>query len=169
MKKVINVLNSIEKIMIIILFTVLLGLMVFGIVSRYGFGSSVAWVEQFTRLLFVWISFTGISAAAYNRSHLKVEALIVFTKEKAGRMIIFIGDLIGVLFAFFLSYKILMLTINVHAKGQSFSAMPWMPMSVMYISGALGMLGMGIRTIQMGLIPYFKNKNNEDVSQKEVG
>lgn len=152
-QKLSNCLNNIEKYVIITIFTMLLLMMIFGVISRYGLGISVAWIEQMTRLLFVWLSFAGISYGAMKRQHLKVEALAVFLKGKKGAMILLIGDLIASVFALFLSYRIATLTMNVYDKGQSFSAMPWMPVWVMYLSGLLGMAGMGIRTIQFGIIP----------------
>ena len=167
-KKVMNFLNNIEKYLLVILFSALMGLMVFVIVLRYGFGKSVAWIEQLTRLIFVWISFSGISYAAYTRGHLKVEALVAFTNDKFGKYILLIGDVITTIFVFYLSYRIALLTINVHNNGQTFSAMPWMRISVLYLSGVLGLAGMGIRTIQMGIIPFFTEKSIDKDMETEV-
>lgn len=156
-EKIIKHVNNIEKYLIVALFSILLGMMIFGILSRYGFGISVAWTEQMTRLIFVWLSFAGISYAAVLRQHLKVEALAVFAKEKAGKIILLVGDTIATVFVLYLAYRVSTLTINVYHKGQAFSAMPWMPVWVMYLGGLLGLLGMGIRTLQFSVIPSIRS------------
>jgi TRAP-type C4-dicarboxylate transport system permease small subunit len=154
--KVVTFLNNIEKYMIAALFMLMTVIMVFQVTTRYGFGFTVAWLEQFARLIFVWISFVGISYAATRSQHIRVSAMATFIKGKGGKVFLLIGDLICVLISLYLAYKIGGLTITVYTKHQYFSAMPFMPIWVMYISGVLGMLGLAIRTLQYGVIPDIK-------------
>ena len=166
--KIVKILNNLEKYIIIALFLMMTGIMVFQITTRYGFGFTVAWLEQFARLVFVWISFMGISFAASKSQHIRVSAMAVLVKGKGGKIFLLIGDLVCVLMSLYLAYKIAGLTYTVYTKNQFFSAMPFMPIWVMYISGVLGMLGLGIRTIQYGVIPDIKSlKQDGDAKSTE--
>lgn len=48
--------------------------LVFGnVVLRYGFGSGIAWTEELSRLMFVWLIFLGAILALRRHAHLGVE------------------------------------------------------------------------------------------------
>ena len=56
-------LDNIEKYIIYVVLTVLVTLMFGQVVARYVFGLAWGWMEQLTRLLFVYVTFAGMSYA----------------------------------------------------------------------------------------------------------
>lgn len=156
------ILNNIEKYLIVVLFTAMTVIVVFQITTRYGFGFTVAWMEQMARLIFVWLSFIGISYAAAHTQHIRMTAVATLMKGKGGKVLLLIGDIIAVLVGLYLTYKITGLTIVVYTKEQTFSAMPFVPIWVMYVSGIIGMLGFSIRTFQHGVIPGIQSLKQEE-------
>ncbi|HHW07218.1 MAG TPA: TRAP transporter small permease [Clostridia bacterium] len=156
LKRLALFLDDFEKNLIIVIFTVLLILVFSQVITRYVFSFTFSWAEQMARLMFVWISLIGASLAAKKKQHLRVSFVAVALGEKKGKVLFFIGDLIAAVFCLFLSYKLLELTVNVAAKGQVFTGMPMVPIWIMYLAGFLGLLGMGIRFIQVCLLPALK-------------
>lgn len=152
--------NKIEKYIIIVMFIIMIAITAFNIFSRTIFKFTISWGEQLARLLLIWISFAGISWAGMLDIHMKVTAISLVTKNhiKIYDIIYAIGDLVAVLYGFYLSYQIgrvMMMTAQQH---QVLSAMPWCPKWVMYLAGVLGMAGMSIRIIQRRVIALKHNK-----------
>lgn len=66
--------NKIEMAIIVVLFSCMT-LITFGsVVSRYCFSFTFSWAEQLTRVMFVWITFAGISLAGLRGAHMRVSA-----------------------------------------------------------------------------------------------
>ena len=134
-------LDNIEKYIIYVVLTVLVTLMFGQVVARYVFGLAWGWMEQLTRLLFVYVTFAGMSYACRKSEHLRVSFLAEFLPGKYSRTILF---LIGATF---------------------------IPVWVMYLAGVLGMGGMAIRTLQFGIIPAlrsFSGSTEESYGDKEL-
>ena len=87
-------LDNIEKYIIYVVLTVLVTLMFGQVVARYVFGLAWGWMEQLTRLLFVYVTFAGMSYACRKSEHLRVSFLAEFLPGKYSRTILFlIGDI----------------------------------------------------------------------------
>ena len=138
--------NRIEQAVIIALFSCMTIIMFVSVVSRYLFSFTFSWAEQLTRVMFVWITFAGISLAGQKGAHMRVSAITLVLGEKRGRYVFWLGDLVTIGFAVFIGVRMLMVTRNTITNHQVFTAMTWMPVWVMYISGVLGMAGFAIRT-----------------------
>jgi len=167
LKKIIKGTDYIEVVIIAILMTALLGLMMFNVVARYVFAFGLAWAEQMSRLLFVWSMLIGISYAAKKYAHLRVSALAFALKGRKEKILMLIGDIIATAFAFYMAYRILLITLDIYAGGSTFSAMPAVPVWTMYLAGIFGMGGLAIRNIQFAIIPGIKtirefNKHSGD-------
>ena len=138
--------DNIEKAIIIVLFSCMTIIMFVSVVSRYCFSFTFSWAEQLTRVMFVWITFAGISMAGLKGAHMRVTAITLALGEKRGRFVFWLGDVISIGFGIFIAYKMFFVTRNTIVNHQVFTAMPWMPVWVMYVSGVLGMIGFSIRT-----------------------
>jgi TRAP-type C4-dicarboxylate transport system permease small subunit len=152
--------DKIEMAVIVVMFTVMVIVTAFTVFSRYFFHFTFSWAEQFTRVLFVWVSFAGISLAGRLNAHMRVSALTIFMSEKKGRLLLVIGDLIAVIVGSYLVYKIASVMFLTIQRKQFFSAIPWCPVWVMYLGGVLGMLGFVCRVIQ-GRLEILKTANPE--------
>ena len=140
--------DNIEKAIIIVLFLVMLAVLFCNVVTRFCFSYTPSWAEQAARILFVWMSFAGTSLAGMTGSHLQVTAASMVVGEKRFNYILWIGDIIVVLFGLFMAYKIYGVMMTVMASGQTFPTIRWLPSWVLYFPGVMGMLGLSARIIQ---------------------
>lgn len=138
--------DNIEKAVIMVLFSLMTIIMFISVVSRYCFSFTFSWAEQLTRVMFVWITFAGISLAGLKGAHMRVSAITLVLGEKKGRFVFWLGDVISICFALFIGWKMILVTRNTMTNHQVFTAMTWMPVWVMYVSGPLGMIGFALRT-----------------------
>lgn len=142
--------NQIEKYMIVSMFLVMTVIIALNVVTRFVFNFTLSWGEQLARLLLVWTSFAGISWAGMINAHMRVTALsLAFKKNpKIFEIIYLLGDIVAVIYGFYLSWQIFGVMILVENQGQVLSALPLVPKWIMYLAGVLGMAGMSIRIIQ---------------------
>lgn len=142
--------NQIEKYMIVSMFLVMTVIIALNVVTRFVFNFTLSWGEQLARLLLVWTSFAGISWAGMINVHMRVTALsLAFKKNsKIFEIIYFLGDIVAVIYGFYLSWQIFGVMMLVKNQGQVLSALPLVPKWIMYLAGVLGMAGMSIRIIQ---------------------
>ena len=142
--------NQIEKYLIVSMFLVMTVIIALNVVTRFIFNFTLSWGEQLARLLLVWTSFAGISWAGMINAHMRVTALALALKKnpKIFEMVYLLGDIVAVIYGFYLSWQIFGLMILVKTQGQVLSALPLVPKWSMYLAGVLGMAGMSIRIIQ---------------------
>lgn len=142
--------NQIEKYMIVSMFLVMTVIIALNVVTRFVFNFTLFWGEQLARLLLVWTSFAGISWAGMINAHMRVTALsLAFKKNpKIFEIIYLLGDIVAVIYGFYLSWQIFGVMMLVKNQGQVLSALPLVPKWIMYLAGVLGMAGMSIRIIQ---------------------
>ena len=135
--------NQIEKYMIVSMFLVMTVIIALNVVTRFVFNFTLSWGEQLARLLLVWTSFAGISWAGMINAHMRVTALSLMFKKnpKIFETIYFLGDIVAVIYGFYLSWQIFGVMMLVKNQGQ---VSKW----IMYLAGVLGMAGMSIRIIQ---------------------
>lgn len=138
--------DKIEIFIILVLFSAMTIITFTSVVSRYCFNFTFSWAEQLVRFMFVWITFAGISLAGLRGAHMRVTAITLLIGEKKGRYVFWLGDLVTIAFALFIAWKMALVTRNNFVNKQVFTAMTWMPVWCMYISGVLGMIGLAIRT-----------------------
>ena len=136
--------------MIVSMFLVMTVIIALNVVTRFVFNFTLSWGEQLARLLLVWTSFAGISWAGMINVHMRVTALsLAFKKNsKIFEIIYFLGDIVAVIYGFYLSWQIFGVMMLVKNQGQVLSALPLVPKWIMYLAGVLGMAGMSIRIIQ---------------------
>ena len=142
--------NQLDKYMIVSMFLVMTVIIALNVVTRFVFNFTLSWGEQLARLLLVWTSFAGISWAGMINAHMRVTALsLAFKKNpKIFEIIYLLGDIVAVIYGFYLSWQIFGVMILVKNQGQVLSALPLVPKWIMYLAGVLGMAGMSIRIIQ---------------------
>lgn len=160
-----KILDNLEKYIIYVLFTALIILMFTPVVARYVFSVAWGWMETVTRLLFVYITFAGMSYACKSGEHLRVSALAEFAPGRHTKTLLFLlGDLMLTAVCIYMGYLIAVMTITVYQSGQVYTSAAWLPKWLLYLPGAIGLWGMSARTIQFGIIPGIKKlKNGEEV------
>ena len=71
------------------------------VIMRFGFGLGYSWIEEISRMLFVWVIFLGAVAAMRRNLHIRVEAGLLLFPRRLRSAVAWIGDL--ALFAFCLA------------------------------------------------------------------
>ena len=155
--------DNIEKVIIIVLFSIMTVILFVNVVTRFGFSYTATWTEQAARILFVWMTFAGVSLAGMRGAHLHVTVVNMLLGEKRGKTVFWIGDIIVVLFSLFLAYKITMVMLKVMSTGQVFPSITWLPSWTLYLSGVLGMIGFSLRIIQRRVREFHKAQKEAKV------
>lgn len=140
--------DKIEKSIIIILFSIMSVILFVNVITRFVFSFTATWTEQAARILFVWMTFAGVSLAGMSNAHLQVTVADMVLGKKFGKYVFWLGDIIVIGFSLFLAYKIAMVMLKVMSTGQVFPAITWLPSWTLYLAGVLGMLGFSLRIIQ---------------------
>lgn len=150
-------LNNIEKYVICGCFIPLIVLMFFQVVARYCFGLAWGWLEQISRLLYIYIGFAGMSLVSVRGEHLRVSFIAeLLPGRKLKTALYLVGDLTMAVVCGFLFYLLTKMTMLCAEQHQVFSGAPFIPVWVMYFAGAVGMLGVSIRTVFCSLVPAVK-------------
>jgi len=123
------------------------GLLFTNVVLRYVFHQPLAWAEELTLYLLVWIVFIGGSIVVRTRGHVAVDVLpLLLAPAGRRRLAIAVSGIVLVFFAVFFYYSGLH-TLRVRASGQVMPAM-LAPMWLAYLAMPVGSLLMGVRTVQ---------------------
>ena len=86
--------NHLDAYAATVCFFVIMILLTVQVVSRYVFSKSITWSEEAASLLFVWMTYFGVSAATYSRKHLSIEFVLNIVSFKAKRALLILDDLI---------------------------------------------------------------------------
>lgn len=154
--------NKIEAVIILLLLTIMTIIMFVSVVSRYCFNFTFSWAEQVTRIMFVWATFAGISLGALKGAHMRVSAISLLIGNRLSKYVFWFGNIIAALFGFGISYYMFNCTMNAIHNQQTFTAVPWLNVGVMYIAGVFGMIGFGIRCMQALIIDIKSTKKDKE-------
>jgi TRAP-type C4-dicarboxylate transport system permease small subunit len=102
------------KYAVAILFTGMVVLVFTNVVSRYFLNFAIAWTEEVSRFMFIWVVFLSAVLAYVNDEHLKLDILEKKLPEKTGQVVAVICDLI-------VMYAIYLIT----AGGQNLAMQSW--------------------------------------------
>lgn len=157
-------LANIEIYVIVVLFLFMMISLFIQVVARYFFSISFAWVEQVARLLFIWITFAGVSLAAGKSMHLRVSIIQTIFPKRIGPACLFFGDFVAVLFGFYMAYYVFENMYFLMEKGTVFTTVRWLPVWVMYLPGVFGLIGFSLRIIETSIYPTIKNFIKKEAS-----
>ncbi len=84
-------LNRAAEAVTVVLVAVMAGTMTFGIVSRFLLHAPLAWSDELSRYLLVWVSFLGASVAFHRRMHLGVTTGVSRLPHRQQRLVAVVG------------------------------------------------------------------------------
>jgi len=151
-KKVATFDNFEEKVMVFCLSLMTIITFV-NIITRYCLAFTFSWAEQITRILFVWLTFSGISYCGFKAQHLKVNVIELLLPKCLGKGIAIFGDLMTILYCVGASYLISRIMLHDVTSKQMFAAIPQLPVWVMYLPGVFFTALTCVRVFQTGIIP----------------
>jgi len=95
LNKVDDILAIFEKSLVVILFSALVLLITFNIISRNLFQTSFQKILEFSPALVLWLALTGSSLALKSRRHIKLELLLRFCPEKICQIALVVTSIFG--------------------------------------------------------------------------
>lgn len=96
LNRIIDVLNRIEEIFLVVLFSAMV-LIIFGQVIMRKADHSLYWSEELGKFLFVWISWLGISIAQRKGEHIKITMLTDRMPYRTAQVFNIVSDIIVIL------------------------------------------------------------------------
>ena len=82
----------------------ILSLMTLQIIMRYFVGKPLQWTHEISRMCMVWMTFLGSVLAFRDKSHICVDLITNNLPPKAGRIVLFITEILTFLFLGLLAY-----------------------------------------------------------------
>ncbi len=158
-RKLSDLIYSVERVLAILLFTFLLTTIVLGVFYRYFLHSPLSWSEEFGMFALVWVTFIGGSMSIKMKKAAAVSFLIDRLPTRMRGVFLIISMLITFLFClyiFYLSAKWISDPMILLQKSQAVQ----LPMIIPYFGIPVGMLFMTIHTFDM-LLGAFQDRKGE--------
>lgn len=157
--KLINAVMAINlAVMSVIVFT--------NVVLRYAFNSGITGVDEISRYLYIWLVFLGAVTALKNHQHINVDLLTGKLKGTSKKVVTLLAN------------AIMLYVIWLILKGSWFMTMSsttstapstGIPLAVVYASGIVLGIGMGVVIIAQTIDTLFgREQTNADGQQEEV-
>ncbi|MCB6992064.1 TRAP transporter small permease [bacterium 210820-DFI.6.37] len=105
MKKIINFYNKFEEIFLVVLLVAMVLLIFVQVVLRYIFNSSLSWSEELSRILFIWVSWIGISLGQKKGEHIKITMVTDKLKGNAKKIMLLLADVCTIVILVILCVK----------------------------------------------------------------
>lgn len=142
-----KILTFFEEWTLFIMVIVVLVALFFNVVLRYGFNYSLAWSEELVRIVIIYTTLIGCSAAIKNRSMIKIDAMVQLA-PKMKKPLNYFSHIVTLIFAGMMMYygwQMAALQAQTHQKTII------MQIPLVYLYAILPLMGvmMFIRTIQV--------------------
>ena len=150
--------DKLEAVLCIILLSVMTVVVFIQVIMRYVVQDALAWSEELSRYLFVWLIYLGIPLGAKHMKHIKIEAPLSLFPRKARKYVVILGDIIFLAFCVIIAVTTYTLVLKQSASGQTSPAMG-IPMWIVYLAPCVGFALTSIRQIQ---VLVYRIRNNEE-------
>ena len=162
MRKLDHILDHIEEILSIVVFSAMCLVVLWAVVCRYVLHLPFPIGEELARYLMIYGIFIGVSIGVRRCSHLGVEVLTNFLPGGAAHVVDILSQLLSlVLYIAFFWFSVL-LTRNIYQNGQTSAAMQ-IPMWLAYLALPIGFGLSIIRCLQMTV----KTVRGQEIETKE--
>ena len=95
---------NIDQYISAVLFIAIMVLLFIQVISRYVLGYSFTWTEELSIILFVWMTYMGVSSAVTYRKNLRIDALLDVVPFKVKKAMLIISDVIFIIFNIYLIF-----------------------------------------------------------------
>lgn len=143
----------------VVFFTMMIILITIQVVLRFVFKTGFSWGEEVARILFLWMSFSSFGYLTRNSRHVRVGFLVGKIKDDVQKKILFICDLLFLIFSVAGLKAVISLCIDAAKYHDKLISIPW-NYNVLYLAGVLGFFMMVMRNIQI-LIWKTRNWNSD--------
>ena len=143
-KKVTNILDKAENIVLVSMFVAMVLVIFFQVIMRYVFKNSLSWSEELGKFIFVWISWLGIAIGQKRGEHIRITLLVDRLPFKGQQFLNLLSDIIVILICLVTTYYAISLVGS--QSGTRYAGIK-ISMSWGYLSVAVGCILMIIRCI----------------------
>ena len=143
-----NIVNKIEKLLVIILGTVLLGSLAFGVIFRYVFNSPIFWSDELALFCLAWITFIGGSMSLKAKASPSITMLTDSVNAKAKKVIQVIAHIILFVFVIYVFYLSIVWISGPNISNQISTSLKW-PKFYFYLSIPVSFFLMIIHTLEL--------------------
>ena len=162
MKKLTNFYNKFEEIFLVILLVFMVVLIFVQVVMRYVFNSSLSWSEELARILFIWVSWVGISLGQKKGEHIKITMVTDKLKGGAKKAVLLLADVCTIVILAVLCIKGTEVVSQIMGLG---AAMPatGCPKWLVYAAVPVSCFLMAVRVVK-DFVFTLTGKNQEEVA-----
>ena len=152
--------KHLEEMILIVLLVMIVVVMLYQIVRRYVFNSSLTWSEEFCRYAFVWFIFIALPYSIRLGSELRMDAILSQLPEKAQNTAKIALNVISLCLAGFLFYNSIIAVQEAVLIGEKTPGLH-MPKEWLYVSMVIGFGLAVIRYLQV-LYRMITGKNGKE-------
>jgi len=146
-KKLGHIYNRFEEIFLVILLLIMVVVIFLQVVMRYAFNNSLSWSEELARILFIWVSWVGISFGQKRAEHIKITLVTDAVKGKAKEIVLLVADLCTLGILVVLLVKGIQITDKIYTMASITPALS-VPKWLVYASVPVSCLLMAVRVIR---------------------
>ena len=162
LKKIVNAYNKIEEVLLVVMITASVLVLFINVILRYIFNSSLYGADELARVLFIWMSWLGISIGERESEHIKIDLLTSRLKGISEKVIKVISNLITLTILALLVWFGLVVVGKYYAMSNR-TPMYHIPQWFIYSCIPVSCTVMGLRVIAK-FIEIFKPASGEEVS-----
>lgn len=144
-----NILTAFEDIFTGICFVAMTLLVLAGVLTRYVLHIPFMWTEEASRYLMVAGTFVGVSIAARDKSHLGLSLVVDSLPPKAGNILKIFSEIICIILYVMIASYAIQFMLQVKATPTKSAALSFLPMWVVYIPVALGLVLTIVRSLML--------------------
>lgn len=93
-----HIVDNIELYLIYVFYIYLLFIVISEVVRRYGLGMSSLWSGETARYSFLYITYLGISLAAYRRTHIRIDAIYSYVSQRTESYLYLLSNIAMLIF-----------------------------------------------------------------------
>ncbi|MCX7788431.1 MAG: TRAP transporter small permease [Spirochaetes bacterium] len=134
--------NVIEKVLnvTVALLLVMMSITVFmNVIFRYFLNQAIAWYEEVSRFLLIWIVFLGAVISYIRKDHLGLDVILNYLKPKGKQIVILVADFFVILSLIIMVYGGFQMALDSLASGWVASSVP-IPYGWVYMVGPVSAL-----------------------------
>lgn len=102
------------------------------VVSRYLFNSAVTWTEELANIIFVALTYLGVSSAVKHRKHLSIDFVVEKVSFNKKRMMLIISDIVFILFCIYMLWPMMTIINGYNGLGGASSPLLKIPKVISY-------------------------------------
>lgn len=163
MRRIEKYYDKFEEIFLVICMAVMVILVFVQVVMRYVFNDSLSWSEGLARIIFIWMSWIGISFAEKQGEHVKITMVVDRLHGRAKQIVLIIADILTIAILVIVCYYGVIITSKMMVIG-TFNSAVHIPNWVVYASVPLSCFLMGMRVLKK-LILTIQGKYDDEKTE----